>query len=152
MPSEFAKMGVRFQYPENWSVSEDGALIDCRSVTVNSPAGSFWTLSIHPRRTDPTRLIEAATKAMRDEYKELESEEVQEEIQGHRLVGQDINFYYLDLTNTARIRSVRTDRATYTIFCQAEDREFDRIGDVFRAMMASFLSNVQPLTDGMVNP
>lgn len=144
MPSEFAELGVRFQYPENWSVSQDTTLADCRSVTLNSPGSAFWTLSIHPRRTDPARLVEAAVKAMREEYADLESEGVHEEIGGHRLVGQDMNFFCLDLSNTAWIRSVQTDRATYTVFCQAEDREFDRIEEVFRAMTASFLRNMGP--------
>jgi len=144
MPSEFAEMGVRFQYPENWSVSKDAARLDCRSVTVNSPESGFWTLLIHPRLTDPAQLVDVAVKAMYEEYGELENEEVQEEIEGHELVGQDIRFYCLDLISTAWIRSVQTDRATYTVFCQAEDREFDRIADVFRAMMASFLSNIGP--------
>ncbi|MBN1590248.1 MAG: hypothetical protein JW888_12105 [Pirellulales bacterium] len=145
MPAEFAKMGIRFQYPENWSVSEDISLAGCRSVTVNSPASAFWTLSIHPRLTDPTQLVEVAVQVMREEYKEIEGEMVCEEIEGHQLIGQDINFYCLDLTNTAWIRSVRTDQATYTILCQAEDREFDQIGDVFRAMITSFLANIGSL-------
>ncbi len=58
---------------------------------------------------------------------------------GRSLVGYDLNFFFLDLTNTARIRCVGTERATYTVFCQAEDREFERIEPVFRAMTTSLL-------------
>jgi len=143
MPSEFAGMGVRFQYPENWSLSRDMGLAGCQSVTVNSPQEAFWTLSIHPRSADPIQLVDAAVQAMREEYEEMEAEETQEDIDGHRLVGQNVNFYCLDLTNTAWIRGVRTDRATYTIFCQAEDRGFEQTGKVFRAITASFLACVR---------
>ncbi len=66
-------------------------------------------------------------------------------ISGHELVGYDLNFFYLDLTNTALIRCIRTDRATYAVFCQAEDREFDRVHAVFDAMTTSLLSNLRPL-------
>ena len=143
MPLEFAELGVRFQYPDNWTLSKDAALADCRNVTVSSPGGAFWTLSIHPRLTDPDQLVEAAVEVMREEYKDLEDEVVREEVDGFQLVGREINFYCLDLTNTAWIHSLQTDGATYTIFCQAEDREFEKIRDVFRAMRASFLGNLK---------
>ncbi|NLE39872.1 MAG: hypothetical protein GX621_17775 [Pirellulaceae bacterium] len=144
MSTEFAEMGVRFLYPEGWTLEREKRHPECRSVTVSSPATAFWTLSVHPRAADPAELVEAAALAMREEYKELESEEVSEEIVGYSLIGRNLSFYYLDLTNTAWIRCVRTDRATYTVFCQAEDHEFDQLEDVFRAMMVSFLSNVAP--------
>lgn len=55
------------------------------------------------------------------------------------LVGFDVNFYCLDLTNTAWIRAGSTAAATYLILCQAEDREFSEVADIFRAMTASLL-------------
>jgi hypothetical protein len=39
-----------------------------------------------------------------------------------------------------RIRSLRLRQAICTIFCQAEDREFTRIGRVFEAMTTSLLA------------
>lgn len=142
MPSEFAEMGVRFQYPESWALVRDEGPVDCRSVTVTSPEGGFWVLSIHPPSSDPARLVDAVLQAMREDYKELESEEIQDQIGGHACVGRNVNFYCFDLTNTAWIRGLQTDQATYAVFCQAEDREFDRVADVFRAMTLSFLGNL----------
>lgn len=145
MSAQFAEAGLRFQYPENWTLDREGGRCECRSVTVSSPATAFWTLSVHPLASDPAALAEAAEHAMQEEYEDLESEETKDQIGGYELVGKNFNFYCLDLTNTAWIRCVRTDRATYTIFCQAEDREFDQVADVFRAMTTSFLSNVDPV-------
>ena len=142
MPQEFDEMGVRFQYPDNWTVSKDAATADCRSVTVASPRGAFWTLSVHPRMTDSSEIIKTVFQAMREEYKEVESDEIEEEYAGFDLTGRDFNFYCLDLTNTAWIRCLQTNWATYMVFCQAEDREFAEVADVFRAMTMSFLSNV----------
>ncbi len=76
MPSEFDKLGIRFQYPDNWTLSEAAALAGCRSVSIFSPGGSFWAVSIHPRELDPVRLAEAAVETMRTEYADLEVEEV----------------------------------------------------------------------------
>ena len=75
---------------------------------------------------------------MRQQYDELDAEEVHETVAGHELVGYDMNFYCLDLTNTAQVRSYRTDDAAYVVFCQADDREFAEIEEVFRAITMSF--------------
>ena len=76
----------------------------------------------------------------------IDSEAVQETVGSVDLVGFDVNFYCLDLTNTALIRAGvlpgggRSKPATYLIVCQAEDREFDQVSPVFRAMTFSLLT------------
>lgn len=149
MPAEFSRQGISFQYPENWSLDEDDILAGQKSVTVFSPDGAFWTVSLAPSKAEPLAMAAAAVEAMKEEYEELETEQVAETIAGHDTIGFDLNFYYLDLTNTARIRCLRTDRATYTFFCQAEDQEFERIKDVFLAMTTSALMNVKQLKFGV---
>ncbi len=144
MPAEFKKLGISFQYPENWALDEDDALAGRRSVTVYSPGGAFWSVSVHPRSTQPFKMAKAAVDAMKEEYDELEAEEAQEIIAGREMVGYDLSFYYLDLINAASVRCLRTDRATYTVFCQAEDREFDQLRPVFLAMTTSLLSGLKP--------
>lgn len=139
MPATFEKLGISFQYPDNWTLDEEDVLAGRKSVTVYSPGGGFWSVSIDPRSAYPAEIAQASVEAMKDVYDELDSEEVRETLAGYELLGHDLNFYYLDLTNTAHVRSLQTDRATYTVFCQAEDREFDRIGDVFRAITTSLL-------------
>ena len=57
-----------------------------------------------------------------------------ETVAGHVLSGADLNFYCLDLTNTARIRTLETPAAVWLLLCQAEDREWDRIAPVFAAI------------------
>lgn len=140
MPAEYDKMGVRFAYPENWTLDQDELNEDGNAITVYSPGGGFWSLGVHPAGTSAGKLAAEALEAMSEEYEHLESMEVSESIGEHRLFGFDLNFFYLDLTNTAKIRCVRRPRATYVIFCQAEDREFNQIGEVFRAMTVSLLS------------
>ncbi len=143
MPLEFDKLGICFQYPDNWSLTEEDALAGCQSVTVYSPGGGFWSVAIHPPATDPGELASAALEAMEEEYEGLESEEVRETVVGREMVGHDLNFHCLDLTNTACVRSVSTGRATLTIFCQAEDREMERIQPVFQAMTISLMQNIE---------
>jgi hypothetical protein len=142
MPAKFRKMGIAFQYPENWTLDEDDALAGRKSVTVYSPGGAFWTVSVYPHSTDPQELAHEAVKVMKQEYPEVEVEAASEMIAGRQTLGFDLSFYYLDLTNTASVRCFRTGRATYAFFCQAEDREFAQIQKVFLAMATSFLGNL----------
>jgi hypothetical protein len=140
MPALFDKLGLRFQYPENWQVDESDALQGDRAVTLVHPdGGAFWSVAVHPRESDPAELAQEAQQAMRQTYSDLDSEDVDEEVAGCRLVGYDLNFYCLDLTNTALIRAVRTPLGTLVILCQAEDREFAAVEKVFRALTVSLL-------------
>ncbi len=143
MPAKYRRPGIRFDYPENWTLEEDRQPAGRTSVTVYSPGGAFWTVALHPREASPTKLAEAAVKAMKEEYEDLESEEARETIAQHELTGFDLNFFFLDLTNTAKVRSLRTRYGTYTFFWQGDDREFDRVEAVFRAMTKSLLDHLE---------
>jgi len=148
VPGKFDKLGISFRYPDNWTLDEEDALAGRRSVTVYSPGGAFWSVTLHPPSADPARLAMAAVDAMREEYPEIEVEEIREALAGREMIGYDLNFYCLDLTNTARVRCLRTERTTYTIFCQAEDREYEQIQAVFQAMTTSLLSGLDQSNDG----
>ena len=142
MPAEFNKMGISFLYPDNWTLDEDDAKAGGESVTVFSPGGAFWSVSVHPPSTDPERLAKAALKAMEEEYKELEIEQARQTIADQKMIGYNINFYYLDMTNTASILCFRGTGASYAVFWQAEDRELNSIQDVFLAVTTSFVNNL----------
>lgn len=137
MPATYEKLGIRFDYPENWSVDEEEAQQTRSSVSVYSPGGAFWSIAIHPRSADPQELTFAALKAMREVYNELDAEPRQGSIAGNDSQGFEMNFYCLDLTNTAVVESFRAEEATYVVFWQAEDREYERLGPVFRAITRS---------------
>lgn len=140
MPAIFEKLGIRFQYPDNWILDEKEALEGENTVTVYSPGGAFWSVAVHSPVVRPSELRETALKAMKKEYSELDVEPVEESVAGQELVGYDLNFYCLDLTNTALIRAARTSSHSLLVLCQAEDREFAVVEPIFRAMMQSLLS------------
>ena len=139
MAAVFDKLGIRFQYPENWHLDESEALDGNQVATVYAPGGSFWSVMIHPATASPSTLAATALKAMRQQYDDLDAEEVRETVAGQELVGYDMNFYCLDLTNTAIVRSYRTPSAAYVVFCQADDRELAEVEAVFRAITTSLL-------------
>lgn len=144
MPAVFDQFGVRFEYPENWSVDqqplESGGE---EQVVVSSPETAFWQLSKHPAGSDLEGLFDEALSALRSVYREMEVSPASEILEGRELAGFDVNFYCLDFTNTSWLRGFHTPAATYLLICQAEDRELDRVGPVFRAMVASVLRNLK---------
>lgn len=147
MPAKYEKLGISFQYPENWTLDEEDALAGRAAVTVYSPGGAFWSVAILPKSAYPEELAQAAAEALKQEYEGAEVEKAQQSLVGYDLVGYDLNFFYLDLTNTAQIRSLRVDPQCYTIIWQAEDRELVGIERVFLAMTVSLLSNLRSLGD-----
>lgn len=146
MPAHFKQYGISFQYPENWTLDEEemeDLPEEHRAITVYSPGGAFWTVTVHPQNADPKKLAAAAVKAMKEEYEGVEVEDASDTYLNRDLIGYDFNFIYLDLTNTAKIRGLKSPDATYTIFCQAEDREFEAIHKVFEAMTVSLLQGME---------
>lgn len=140
MPEVYEKLGIRFEYPDNWTLDESEADESRAAVTVYSPTGAFWTVVLHPPGTPPEQLVATAVDVMRAEYEQLDAENVQEMLGDQPMTGSDLNFFCLDLTNTAQIRSFDAAEASYLFFWQAEDREFAKIEKVFRAMTASLLA------------
>jgi hypothetical protein len=138
----FAHAGLAFDYPDNWSVDTTDSAGGRAAVTVYSPEGAFWSVSAHASGGDPALLSEAVVGQMREEYRDLDSEAATETVSGRNLAGYDLNFYCLDLTNTAAVRTLETADAIYLFFCQAEDREWDRIAHVFRAMTTRFITHL----------
>ncbi len=139
MPAVFNRLGISFTYPENWSLDETETLEGGGSVSVYSPGGAFWSVSLHPPTAQPDELVRAAVAALRETYDEMDEEPVDEELLGRRLVGADVNFYCLDLTNTALVRAFVAPACVGLVLCQADDRELSAIEPVFRAMTLSLM-------------
>ncbi len=140
MPATYDKMGIRFLYPDNWILDEQEAVEGNRSLTVYSPGGAFWSITLHPASADVRELASTAMAALKAEYEGAEAEPVTEEIGGQELTGYDLHFFFLDLINTALVRGFPMAGASCLVLCQAEDREFEQFRAVFRAMTTSLLA------------
>ena len=127
------------QYPDTWQLDPDGAEQIPRSVTIRSPGGAFWSLDIHPFSKQPDELSAEAVAIMRDEYADLECHPTAETIGNERAEGLDLYFSCLDFVVTAQMRCFRRGHATYFLLYQAEDREFEQLERVFRAMTESLM-------------
>lgn len=138
---KFARHGISFDYPAGWDVEVEHTDGDRVAVTVYAPDGGFWSVSDQGADCDAAAVAAAAAAQMRAEYPNLDDEPATTTTAtGVTLPGHDINFYCLDLTNTAQIRTLRTSATTYLLLCQAEDRDWEQCGPVFAAMTESFVT------------
>ncbi|MBI1899902.1 MAG: hypothetical protein HYS13_02155 [Planctomycetia bacterium] len=149
MPALYDQPGICFDYPENWDIEESEPVakgvsqVEYQQVAVQSPGGAFWTVSRYAGGRDVTEQVKAVVSAMRENYPNMDVEPIEETIGGHEVGGFELTFFYLDLISTAQVRGVVTRDDAWVIFCQAEDREFVQLGEVFRAITTSLLRRLQ---------
>jgi hypothetical protein len=139
MPGVFDKYDVRFNYPDNWELEEQN-LEGGIAISVTSPGGAFWTVTIYPRDISVEQATQAVLEGVRGAYPDVEVFEADEIIAGESLLGYEVNFICLDLTNTAQIRGFQRGAATFTILWQAEDSDYRRLQEVFHAVTISLLT------------
>lgn len=137
MFSVYDRHGLQLAYPANWRLEEESSDDVQLQLTITGPGTAFWTLAIYADLHDLNELADQAVDALRSEYPDLESEPVEEAISGVPLVGRDVNFICLDLTNTTRIRVAHWGASTVLIFAQAEDRELPEADPAFKAITTS---------------
>lgn len=137
MQGEYSKFGVKFLYPEDWSVVDEEANEWPRRVSVQSPNSGFWELQAYPARFQPENLAQQTLQAFSEEYEGVESEPVSEPIMDHVATGYDLEFFCLDLLVTCQVRSFRLGGQTMLLICQAESEEFELRRKVFEAMTLS---------------
>jgi hypothetical protein len=76
MPAVFDKLGVHFDYPDNWQIEDydEGVDLEVVQVVVTSPQSAFWHLCKHPLDVDLDTLFDEGLAAMRVQYPDMEVE------------------------------------------------------------------------------
>ena len=138
MPAIFSRWGVRFAYPENWELDHP-ELEGGEAVSVASPSGAFWSLSIHSSDTSAEAAAEAILAGLEATYPGLDVEQIEEQLEEYTAVGYDVDFVCLDHINSAQVRVVSSPRGTLAMLWQAEDRDWTQLHQVFAAITTSLL-------------
>jgi len=132
----FEEDGIRFRYPENWTIerqeNESGW-----TVSVQSPETAFLLLSYDENMPETEQVAETALEALREDYPDLEADACVDSVAGQPAFGYDIRFFSMDLTNTCWTRSFYSARATILLMWQANDLELPTTEGILRAMCAS---------------
>jgi hypothetical protein len=132
MPERYQWNGISVLYPENWEIQEDD-----ESLNIESPTGAFVVLS-RPENIDEA--LDRARKTMEQEYDEVETENLARVVGESLLEGITQRFVYLDLIITSHLFKLETEDQDFVpllIQIQGEDRDLDRLQQVFDAIIAS---------------
>jgi len=142
MPATYDRVGLRFLYPDNWKLMEADHDSQPETVSLQSPGGGFWSLMVYRGRLDALELTRKLVEAMSVEYEALESSACEERLGAYDAEGFDMGFHCLDFLVAARTLAIRHDNDVLLLLWQAEDREFDTLLPVFRAMTTSLLNSL----------
>jgi hypothetical protein len=148
MTKTYTGLGLTCMYPENWSVTEDTDDGRVVSFTLESPSAAFMTVTEYPWTVTPQEALDEACEVMRDEYDEVEFHETDSDLErdGKPLdacLAGEARFYYLDLMVVSRMIAFVLEHRTFLIQIQAEDRDFEALEIVFKAILVSMLRSVQ---------
>ncbi|MEL6105714.1 MAG: hypothetical protein AAFU85_06755 [Planctomycetota bacterium] len=142
MPAQFDSFGLRFLYPDNWTVAQRDEEDGNTGMTLDLPEGGFFSVETAVT-SEPAELIEELAVAIASEYEDPERESISLELLPDA-PATDLRFYYLDLLIICRIVVFRQeeDRDSLVIQMQAESREFDKNEPVFDAILKQIVDNV----------
>lgn len=132
----FDAHGVRFRYPDDWSLSHEhqgSALV----INLQTPGTAFWSLTLLEDCPPVEDVLEAAIAAFEDEYEEVDVYRHETSATELPTAACDLDFVYLDLVNSAAIRSILIGDYTALVMYQAEGREFEDLQADFDAVMSS---------------
>jgi hypothetical protein len=140
MVATFDRAGLRFSYPENWTITDEAVVDWPRTVSVQSPGSGFWTVVQYETGVEPATLLEEALQEMRTQYENLESTAISEQFDDTEVLGYEMYFYCFDFLVCARALAMRADNGmVYLILWQAEDRDYSNVETVFRAITTSLI-------------
>ena len=135
MPASFESFGIKFLYPENWTLVERSEDESQEGVTLELPCGGFFTIEREREGQIEEEIIEELSDAFEQEYEEIEREDIELENAGSGEHAVEFRFYYLDLLVISRAVILHTDDSKYLIQMQAESRDFDANEMVFSAIL-----------------
>jgi hypothetical protein len=140
MPATFDSFGLRFLYPDNWSLLERSESEGDQGVTLELPSGGFFSIE---RNRDPQsieQIVEAIASSFENEYDEVEREDLTVDSQEQIERAVEFHFYYLDLLIISRLLILNRDGIRYLVQMQAESRDFDSNELVFEAIIKQLLA------------
>lgn len=142
MPKQYSGMGLSFLYPDSWTATEEGQGERGSGVILESPGGSFLSITALSGDLEPEEVVQEAADAMNAEYEDIESEPLTVQIADQDFHGMIQRFYYLDFVIVSKLITVPVDDHLYLVQIQGEDRDMDQQSLVFEAVLTSMLRSL----------
>ena len=135
MPKSFESFGVKFLYPDNWTLAERDEEGGDEGVTLELPGGGFFAVERERDGELVEELIEEVADSLAEDYGDVEREEVELPGASDQERCVEFRFYYLDLLIISRLTIMKLDGVTLVVQMQAESRDFDANEMVFEALL-----------------
>ena len=124
MATAFEDGGIRFRYPENWTLEREQSDTGW-TVSLQSPQTAFVVVSCDGSMPSAEDVAQTTLEALQSEYPGLEADPAVDTLAGQMAVGHDIRFFSFDLTNTCWTRSFDSPDGTVLLLCQVSDIDAD---------------------------
>ena len=138
----YAGRGVQFRYPRGWTLQEESSP-DQTTITVQSPATSYWTLTLFNDRPEPEYVLESVMAAYQEMYKELDVYESDVLVLGEPAVARELDFVCLDLVSNASMVVFQALNHTVLVIFQGEDRELETTRPALTLITQSLLCDIE---------
>lgn len=145
MTAVYDKLGLKFLYPENWTLTDEADSEIPHAITLETPGGGCsWSVHAYSPDADRDNVLKETLATLQETYEDLEIEAVEDVLGTFSASGIEAMFYCLDFLIRARLLVVHSQEHLLLFWFQAEDREYDQQDAVFKAMAVSLLQSVSP--------
>ena len=142
MSKTFSAAGIRFTYPDAWGIIEERGP-DELTISISDGQTANWSVTLMRQRPEPRHVLREAVRAFRDEYDDLDVEEVEEVLANEEALGANLDFECFELLNCAFLRTFQTERYTVLVMFQATDHEMEEMRPVFDEINTSLRCEVE---------
>lgn len=136
---------IHFSYPDNWELQPPDQAELPHEISVESPEGCLWMVTIFSATNDPKKLFNEALKSLSENYQDFEYEAIKPKTEPKPEKAVQAHFFCLDFLITAKIQVFVQRPFVYLIVQQAENRLYERSQDVFDAITTSLLCAANPV-------
>lgn len=144
MTATYDKHGLHFLYPENWRLSDEGWPEFPCSISLESPDGNaFWSVHVYHLHSDPDEILNNTIQTLKETYPDLEISKCPPDFDCPVDSAIELMFYCLDFLIRTRLQVITTTQYRVLFWYQAEDRQFDQLELVFRAISTSLITSIQ---------
>ena len=134
--NQYHSDGIRFSYPSDWELREEQAE-NQTSIDLIGPATASCSVILLRDCPDAESAVEAAVDAFRDEYDDIDRQEIHEVIANRQTVGCDLDFIYFELCSAVSVRAFCAEYFTALLICQASSDDVDHAEAAFHLVCES---------------
>ena len=144
MTATYQQNQLQFQYPENWTLSDDPDEALPRAISLESPGGHIlWSVHLHPTTDDADEILDKAIDTLRESYDDLELSTEKADFDMFEAKAFGALFFCLDFLVRIKLQVFSTPNYKLMLWYQCEDRDFDAQEMVFRAISTTLMQSLE---------